>query len=101
MDFRHPTPSAPRGSLIKIKNYRSALRRLGSRSQQDRQLVLRVDRHGHEPLRLLGRLGPYCGLRPTEYLALRWRDVDLDGGVLRVMQNIRQDGATDHMGQKV
>jgi integrase len=22
----------------------------------------------------------YCGLRPTEYLALRWRDVDLDAG---------------------
>lgn len=36
----------------------------------------------------------YCGLRPTEYLAIRWRDVDLDAGVLRVTQKvhrIRQD----------
>lgn len=49
-------------------------------------------------------VGLYCGLRPTEYLALRWRDVDLDAGELRVTQNvhrIRQDEATDHMGQRV
>ena len=49
-------------------------------------------------------VGLYCGLRPTEYLALRWRDVDLDAGVLRVTQNvhrIRQDEVTDHMGQQV
>jgi integrase len=49
-------------------------------------------------------VGMYCGLRPTEYLTLRWRDVDLDGGVLRVTQNVhrvRQDEATDHMGQRV
>jgi integrase len=33
-------------------------------------------------------VGLYCGLRPTEYLALRWRDVDLETGVLRVTQNM-------------
>jgi integrase len=50
-------------------------------------------------------VGLYCGLRPTEYLALRWRDVDpLDAGELRVTQNvhrIRQDQVTGHMGQRV
>jgi integrase len=49
-------------------------------------------------------VGLYCGLRPTEYLALRWRDVDLHTGVLRVTQNvhrIRQDQMTEHMGQRV
>jgi integrase len=49
-------------------------------------------------------VGLYCGLRPTEYLALRWRDVDLDAGGLRVTQNvhrIRQDEATEHAGQQV
>jgi integrase len=49
-------------------------------------------------------VGLYCGLRPTEYLALRWRDVDLDRRGLRVTQNvhrIRQDERTAHMGQQV
>ena len=48
-------------------------------------------------------VGLYCGLRPTEYLAMRWRALDLDG-VLRVTQNvhpIRLDEATEHMGQQV
>jgi integrase len=49
-------------------------------------------------------VGLYCGLRPTEYLALRWRDVDLDAGELRVMQNMHRvaaDRETTHMGQTV
>lgn len=33
-------------------------------------------------------VGLCCRLRPTEFLALRWRDVDLDAGVLRVTQNV-------------
>ncbi len=48
--------------------------------------------------------GLYCGLRPTEYLALRWRDLDLDAGELRVMQNMHRvaaDRETTHMGQTV
>lgn len=49
-------------------------------------------------------VGLYCGLRPTEYLALRWRDVDLDEGELRVTQNvhsIRNDEVTEHAGRRV
>jgi integrase len=49
-------------------------------------------------------VGLYCGLRPTEYLALRWRDLDLDGGGLRVVQNlhrVRAQRETTHMGQTV
>lgn len=49
-------------------------------------------------------VGLYCGLRPAEYLALRWRDVELGSGEVRVTQNvhrIRQDQATDHMGVRV
>jgi integrase len=36
-------------------------------------------------------VGLYCGLRPTEYLALRWRDVDLDAGELRVTQTWKRE----------
>lgn len=49
-------------------------------------------------------VGLYCGLRPTEYLGLRWRDVDLDAGELRVTQNVhrmRQDESSSHMGHEV
>ena len=31
-------------------------------------------------------MGLFCGLRPTEYLALRWQDVDLERRELRVRQ---------------
>jgi integrase len=50
-------------------------------------------------------VGLYCGLRPTEYVALRWRDVEpLDAGELRVVQNVhrvRNDQAGEHMGREV
>jgi site-specific recombinase XerD len=49
-------------------------------------------------------VGLYCGLRPAEYLALRWQDVDLEAGELRVVQTVhrvRQDQASEHMGQRV
>lgn len=49
-------------------------------------------------------IGLYCGLRPAEYLALRWRDIDLDRGELRVQQNVhrvRNDRVTEHMGVSV
>src|SRR5437588_9907410 len=58
---------------------------------------------GHE-YELPVLVGLYCGLRPTEYLALRWRDLDLKRAELRVMQNVhevRKDRATEHMGEKV
>lgn len=44
---------------------------------------------GHEfELPILAGLS--CGLRPAEYLALRWRDLDLDGCGLRVVQNVHR-----------
>jgi integrase len=49
-------------------------------------------------------VGLYCGLRPAEYLALRWRDLELEAGELRVVQTVhrvRQDQASEHMGHRV
>jgi len=49
-------------------------------------------------------VGLFCGLRPAEYLALRWRDVDLDRAELHVVQSvhrIRNDRTTVHMGQEI
>ncbi|MGH7883164.1 MAG: tyrosine-type recombinase/integrase [Candidatus Dormibacteraceae bacterium] len=48
--------------------------------------------------------GLYCGMRPAEYLALRWQDVDFADGDIRVTQNVhrvRQDEMTTHMGVEV
>lgn len=58
---------------------------------------------GHE-FELPILVGLSCGLRPAEYLALRWRDLDLDGCGLRVVQNVhrvRSDQVHEHMGCKV
>jgi integrase len=41
-----------------------------------------------EPSATLARLLVYLGLRVGELLALRWRDVDLERGVLRVTQTV-------------
>lgn len=49
-------------------------------------------------------VGLYCAMRPAEYCGLRWRDVDLDAGELRVTQNVhrvRNDQVSRHMGQDV
>ena len=49
-------------------------------------------------------VGLYCGLRPAEYLALRWRDIDLDERVLRVTQNVhkvRANEVHEQMGHDV
>ena len=49
-------------------------------------------------------MGLFCGLRPTEYLALRWQDVDLERRELRVRQNVHRvkaDRVTEHMGVSV
>jgi integrase len=49
-------------------------------------------------------VGLYCGLRPSEYLALPWRNVDLDAGELRVTQKVirvRNDHVEEHMGRVV
>ena len=41
-----------------------------------------------EPTRSIASLLVFTGLRAGELLVLRWRDVDLDGGVLRVTQTV-------------
>lgn len=56
------------------------------------------------PYELPMLVGLFGGLRPTEYLALRWRDVDLERGELRVRQNVHRvkaDRVTEHMGVEV
>jgi integrase len=47
-----------------------------------------------EPSRSLARLLVFTGLRIGELLALRWQDVDLENGVLRVTQTV-YDGVFD------
>ena len=47
-----------------------------------------------EPTRSIASLLVFTGLRAGELLVLRWRDVDLDGGVLRVTQTV-YDGHFD------
>jgi len=49
-------------------------------------------------------VGLYCGLRPAEYRALRWRDLDLERGELRVVQSVqrvRRDQVSEHLGRRV
>ncbi|HZV48842.1 MAG TPA: hypothetical protein VFD49_03645, partial [Candidatus Dormibacteraeota bacterium] len=46
-----------------------------------------------------GRL--YCGLRPAEYPALRWRDVDLELRVVQSVQRVRQNQVSEHLGRRV
>lgn len=49
-------------------------------------------------------VGLYCGLRPAEYLALRWRYIDLHAGELHVVQNVirvRNDHVEEYMGVRV
>jgi integrase len=40
-------------------------------------------------------VGLYGGLRPAEYLALRWTDLDLEAGELRVMRNVHRAKAAE------
>ena len=38
-------------------------------------------------------LGKYCGLRINECYGLKWSDIDIDGGVIRINQQMQyQDG---------
>ena len=62
------------------------------RLQPDRARDL-LDRLYGQPLYLIASLGLATGLRRSEILALRWRDVDLDAGRLRVEQALEQTTA--------
>jgi len=60
--------------------------------QPDRAREL-LDRLRGQPLYLIASLGLATGLQRSEILALRWRDVDLDAGRLRVEQALEQTTA--------
>lgn len=78
-----PTPSGPRakGRSLTIEQARALL------------MTLR----GH-PLEAAVVVALTCGLRPGELLALRWKDVDLDNGVLRVRQAVVRVGGRIELG---
>lgn len=44
--------------------------------------------NGDDPLLVLWALLLYCGCRPSEALALRWENVDLERGLLRVEESL-------------
>ena len=52
---------------------------------------------GH-PLEAAFVLGLTCGLRPGELLGLKWEDVDLDQGVLRISRAVSRVGGTVGLG---
>ena len=52
---------------------------------------------GH-PLEAAFVLGLTCGLRPGELLGLKWDNVDLDQGVLRVSRAVSRDRGTVQLG---
>ncbi|MCW2620866.1 MAG: integrase family protein, partial [Frankiales bacterium] len=51
-----------------------------------------------QPLEAAFVLGLTCGLRPGELLGLKWEDVDLDQGVLRVSRAVSRVGGTVQLG---
>jgi integrase len=52
--------------------------------------VLRAAENANDPLEALYRLAISAGLRQGELLALRWPDVDLDRGAVRVVATLEQ-----------
>jgi len=52
-----------------------------------------LDRLRGGPLYLLGSLALTTGMRRNELLGARWKDLDLDGGVLRIEQALEQTKA--------
>lgn len=69
--------------------------------EEAKRLIDTLRGRAYELPMLVGLMG---GLRPTEYLALRWRDLDLDRGELRVRQNVHRvnnDRVTEHMGVRL
>jgi integrase len=54
------------------------------------RLVLNALRDRNPPLYTIAALALATGMRRGELLALRWKDVDLDGGKLRVEQSLEQ-----------
>ena len=48
--------------------------------------VCKEDKHG-----LLFDLAIYTGARPSEYLGLKWQDIDFDRGLLRIQRKVRHN----------
>lgn len=78
-----PTPAGPRaeGRSLTVEQAR---------------VLLEVAK-GH-PLEAAFVLGVTCGLRPGELLGLKWEDVDLDQGVLRISRAVSRVGGTAQLG---
>lgn len=78
-----PTPAGPRaeGRSLTVEQAR----------------ILLGAAQGH-PLEAAFVLGLTCGLRPGELLGLKWEDVDLDQGVLRVSRAVSRVGGTPQLG---
>ncbi len=57
------------------------------------QVRLILQRLRDRPLYMIALLGISTGMRRGELLALRWRDVDFDGAILRVEQSLEQTKA--------
>jgi integrase len=60
--------------------------------QPDRAREL-LDRLANHPLQMLGTLALHTGARRNELLALRWRDIELDAGSLRIERALEQTRA--------
>ena len=78
-----PTPAGPRseGRSLSV--------------EQARALLAAADGH---PLEAAFVLALTCGLRPGELLGLRWQDVDLDRGLLRIERAVRRVGGSVQLG---
>jgi integrase len=59
---------------------------------QPKEATRLLERLEGKPLHLLAALALATGARRNELLALRWQDVDLDGGRLRIEQALEQTG---------
>jgi len=79
-----------------VRPPRGSPREMTALSQVEARALLQVA--GHEPLEALWVLAVTTGLRQGELLALRWDDVDLEGGSLRVtgtLTRIRRDAPAE------
>jgi integrase len=79
-----------------VRPPRGSPREMTALSQVEARALLQVARH--KPLEALWVLAVTTGLRQGELLALRWEDVDLEGGSIRVtgtLTRIRRDPPAD------
>ena len=68
-----------------------APRRIGRRDYPAQARTFLATQHGHRLYPLIA-VAVSCGLRSGEILGLRWQDLDLDRGVLRVRHALERVG---------